>query len=363
MPGEDQEKTEEPTSKKIEDARNEGNVPKSQDAAAIVTLIIGLAVTLFTMGFIGERITNLYRYYQSFVGVELDLRIVQGIMIKSILEVLIMLAPIVLSIMVAGVLGNIMQFGFIFTTKPIMPNLGKINPLKGIKNLISLKKILDTFKILLKVGVVFTIAFVVLLKFMNELPLLERYNLVEQLNWLRDKVIILASIVIIAFLVIAVLDVFLVRFQYFKSLRMSKQEIKDEYKQMEGDPQVKGRIRRLQMEAARRRMVQDVAGADVVITNPTHYAVAIRYDTTKEQAPRVVAKGVDFLALRIKQVAYDNNVVVYENPPLARELYKVCDVDDLIPRELFKAVAEVLGFVYNTNNKGRLAGQVKKNNG
>ncbi|EPW1260007.1 EscU/YscU/HrcU family type III secretion system export apparatus switch protein, partial [Campylobacter coli] len=150
--------------------------------------------------------------------------------------------------------------------------------------------------------------------------------------------------------------------QYFKGLRMSKQEIKDEYKQMEGDPQVKGRIRRLQMEAARRRMVQDVAGADVVITNPTHYAVAIRYDTTKEQAPRVVAKGVDFLALRIKQVAYDNNVVVYENPPLARELYKACDINDLIPREMFKAVAEVLGFVYNTNNKSRLAGQVKKNN-
>ncbi|ECP7059446.1 flagellar biosynthesis protein FlhB, partial [Campylobacter jejuni] len=113
------------------------------------------------------------------------------------------------------------------------------------------------------------------------------------------------------------------------------------YKQMEGDPQVKGRIRRLQMEAARRRMVQDVAGADVVITNPTHYAVAIRYDTSKEQAPRVVAKGVDFLALRIKQVAYENNVVVYENPPLARELYKACDVNDLIPREMFKAVAEV----------------------
>ncbi|TKX32591.1 flagellar biosynthesis protein FlhB [Campylobacter aviculae] len=361
MPGEDQEKTEEPTSKKIEDARKEGNVPKSQDAAAIISLIIGVSITLFMMGFIGERITNLYRYYQSFVGLELDLRVVQAIMIKSIFEVLIMLAPIVLSIMIAGVLGNIMQFGFIFTTKPIMPNLGKINPLKGLKNLISLKKLIDTIKIILKVSIVFSIAFVVLLKFMKELPLVERYNIVLQLTWLRDKAIILAAIVIIAFLIIAVLDVFLVRFQYFKGLRMSKQEIKDEYKQMEGDPQVKGRIRRLQMEAARRRMVQDVAGADVVITNPTHYAVAIRYDTTKEQAPRVVAKGVDFLALRIKQVAYDNNVVVYENPPLARELYKVCDVDDLIPRELFKAVAEVLGFVYNTNNKGRLAGQVKNN--
>lgn len=361
MAGEDQEKTEEPTSKKIEDARREGNVPKSQDISAVVTLVVAILVTIFLMGFLGERITNLYRYYQSFIGSEFDLRVIQAIMVKSIFEVLIMLAPIVLSIMIAGVLGNIMQFGFIFTTKPIMPNLGKINPLKGLKNLLSLKKLVEALKIILKVAIVFTIAFIVLLQFMKELPRTELFNIASQMIWLRDKALILAAIVIIAFIIIAVLDIFLVRFQYFKSLRMSKQEIKDEFKQMEGDPQVKARIRRLQMEAARRRMVQDVAGADVVITNPTHYAVAIRYDTSKEQAPRVVAKGVDFLALRIKKVAYENNIVVYENPPLARELYKVCEVNDIIPRELFKAVAEVLGFVYNSNSKSRLSNQIKNN--
>ncbi|MDO4673813.1 flagellar biosynthesis protein FlhB [Campylobacter sp.] len=347
----DAEKTEEPTSKKIEDARQEGNVPKSQDAAAVVVLIIAITLVIFLMDFMGERVANLYRYYQSFIGAEFNLRIIQAIMIKSIFEVLIILAPIVLSIMIAGVVGNVMQFGFLFTTKPIMPNLGKINPLKGLKNLFSLKKLIESLKIILKVSIVFTIAFIVLLQFIKELPKVELYNLISQMLWLRDKALILAAIVIIAFLIIAILDIFLVRFQYFKGLRMSKQEVKDEYKQMEGDPQVKGRIRRLQMEAARRRMVQDVAGADVVITNPTHYAVAIRYDSAREQAPRIVAKGVDFLALRIKEMAYQNNVVVYENPPLARELYKLCEVDELIPRELFKAVAEVLGFVYNTNNK------------
>ncbi|MCR2065593.1 flagellar biosynthesis protein FlhB [Campylobacter helveticus] len=351
MADEDQEKTEEPTSKKIEDARQEGNVPKSQDASAVVTLIVAITLILFLMGFMGERIANLYRYYQSFIGVEFDLRIIQAIMMKSIFEVLIILAPIVLSIMVAGVVGNIMQFGFIFTTKPIMPNLSKINPLKGLKNLFSLKKLIESVKIILKVSVVFTIAFIVLLQFVKELPKVELYNLTAQMIWLRDKALILAAIVIIAFIVIAVLDVFLVRFQYFQGLRMSKQEIKDEYKQMEGDPQVKGRIRRLQMEAARRRMVQDVAGADVVITNPTHYAVALRYDTTKENAPRVVAKGVDFLALRIKEMAYKHNVIVYENPPLARQLYRDCDIDQMIPRELFKAVSEVFKFVYQANKK------------
>ncbi|EOX5590620.1 flagellar biosynthesis protein FlhB [Campylobacter upsaliensis] len=351
MAGEDQEKTEEPTSKKIEDARQEGNVPKSQDAAAVVTLIVAITLLLFLLGFMGERVANLYRYYQSFIGVKFDLRIIQVIMMKSIFEVLIILAPIVLSIMVAGIIGNVMQFGFIFTTKPIMPNLSKINPLKGLKNLFSLKKLIESVKIILKVGVVFTIAFIVLLQFVKELPKVELYSLAAQMVWLRDKALILAAIVIIAFLIIAILDVFLVRFQYFQGLKMSKQEIKDEYKQMEGDPQVKGRIRRLQMEAARRRMVQDVAGADVVITNPTHYAVALRYDTTKENAPRVVAKGVDFLALRIKEMAYKHNVIVYENPPLARQLYKDCDLDQLIPRELFKAVSEVFKFVYQANKK------------
>ncbi|MDL0113936.1 flagellar biosynthesis protein FlhB [Campylobacter felis] len=351
MAGEDQEKTEEPTSKKIEDARQEGNVPKSQDAAAVVTLIVAITLLLFLLGFMGERVANLYRYYQSFIGAEFDLRIIQAIIMKSIFEVLIILAPIVLSIMVAGIIGNVMQFGFIFTTKPIMPNLSKINPLKGLKNLFSLKKLIESVKIILKVSVVFTIAFIVLLQFIKELPKVELYSLAAQMVWLRDKALILAAIVIIAFLIIAILDVFLVRFQYFQGLKMSKQEIKDEYKQMEGDPQVKSRIRRLQMEAARRRMVQDVAGADVVITNPTHYAVALRYDTTKENAPRVVAKGVDFLALRIKEMAYKHNVIVYENPPLARQLYRDCDIDQMIPRELFKAVSEVFKFVYQANKK------------
>ncbi|MCW1360427.1 flagellar biosynthesis protein FlhB [Campylobacter sp. US33a] len=351
MAADDQEKTEEPTSKKIEDARKEGNVPKSQDAAAVITLIVAIVVVLFLIGFLGNRIENLYRYYQNFIGVEFDIRILQSIMIKTMFELIIMLFPIVISIMIAGIVGNVMQFGFIFTTKPITPNLGKINPLKGLQNLFSLKKLIESVKITLKVGVVFIIAFIFLLQFMKELPKVELYNIASQMIWLRDKAIILATIVIIAFLIISILDVFLVRFQYFKSLRMSKQEIKDEYKQMEGDPQVKARIRRLQMEAARRRMVQDVAMADVVITNPTHYAVAIRYDNTKENAPKVLAKGVDFLALRIKEIAYQNNVLVYENPPLARELYKLCDVGDLIPRELFKAVAEVLSFVYTSNRQ------------
>lgn len=354
----DQEKTEEPTSKKIEDARQEGNVPKSQDASAVVVLIIAIVVVIFTLPFIGERIIGLYRFYQSFIGVEFDVKIFEKIVIKTILEMIIMVFPIVLTIMISGIMGNLLQFGFLFTTKPITPNFSKINPLKGLKNLFSLKKLIDALKIILKVGTVFGIAFVFLLKFMQELPRVELYTIYLQLSWLRDKAIILATVVIIAFLIIGFLDVLLVRYQYFKNLRMSKQEVKDEFKQSEGDPLVKGRIRRLQMEAARRRMIQDVASADVVITNPTHYAVALRYDNSQESAPKVLAKGVDFLALRIKDMAYEYNVMIYENPPLARELYKTCEVNDLIPPELFKAVAEVLSFVY-TSNRQKFADRLK----
>lgn len=359
MAAEDQEKTEEATSKKIEDARKDGNVPKSQDAAAVVTLIVAFVVVLFSISFLSQRIGNLYRYYQGFIGVEFDLKILHAIAIKTMLEIVIMLLPIVLSIMIAGIVGNLMQFGFIFTTKPITPNLNKINPIKGFGNLFSLKKAVESVKIVLKVAIVFGIALIFLLKFMTELPKVELFSLGDQLQWFKEKAIILAAVVIIAFIFIGILDILLVRFQYFKSLRMSKQEVKDEYKQMEGDPQVKGRIRRLQMEAARRRMMQDVASADVVITNPTHYAVALRYDNTKEAAPKVLAKGVDFLALKIKEIAYENQILVYENPSLARELYRSCEVGNLIPRELFSAVAEVLSFVYTSNRK-KFASRLKE---
>ena len=162
---------------------------------------------------------------------------------------------------------------------------------------------------------------------------------------------ILAAVMLFVFLIIAIIDLFITRYNYFNDLKMSKQEVKDEYKQMDGDPQVKGRIRQLQREAAKKRMMQNVPAADVIITNPTHYAVALRYDKEKEDAPVVLAKGIDFLALQIKKIGLENGVEIVENPPLARELYRLCDIDRQIPSELFKAVAEVLSFVYTANKQ------------
>ncbi|CAD7286379.1 flagellar biosynthesis protein FlhB [Campylobacter suis] len=351
MAGEDEEKTEEPTSKKIEDAKKDGNVPKSQDMAGFITLCIGIGVLIGMIGFIKNQVVLLYEYYAKFIGVELTLKTIHLIAMNTMWRFLLMILPICVCVAIAGVIANVMQFGLIFTTKPITPDLNKINPIKGLKNLFSMKKAIESVKITVKVAAVFGVGFYFFLQFIKELPHVLFFGMFDQLSWLMDKMLILVGVMLIVLMVIGLADLMITRFQYFKGLRMSKQEIKDEYKQMDGDPQVKARIRRVQMEASRKRMMQQIPAADVVITNPTHYAVAIRYDKTQDNAPVVVAKGVDLIALQIRKIAAENSVEIVENPPLARELYKICEVNDAIPEKLFRAVAEVLSFVYMGNQQ------------
>ncbi|MBE0491685.1 MAG: flagellar biosynthesis protein FlhB [Sulfurospirillum sp.] len=347
----DQEKTEEPTSKKIEDARKDGNVPKSQDTNSFVTLLIAIAALLGFFGFMKERIISLYLYYSSFIGVDLSKNDIFTISITTFKELLLVVIPIATIVAISGVLASVMQFGFLFSTKPLTPDISKINPIKGLKNLISIKKLIETIKIILKVSLVLGAAYYFLIDFLHELPSVLFFSLFDQLAWWKERAMILVAVMLILFLGLALFDLFFVRYNYFKDLKMSKQEIKDEYKQMEGDPQIKARIRRVQMEMAKKRMMQDIPSADVVITNPTHYAVAIRYDQEKEHAPKVVAKGIDHLALRIREIAREHHIQIIENPPLARELYKKCEIDQIIPETLYKAVAEVLAFVYQSSKK------------
>lgn len=347
----DQEKTEEPSSKKIEDARKEGNVPKSQDTSAFITLVVALVAFLALLSFIQSRIVYLYYYYQSLIGTEITKEVTLQISMISFREIIFMVIPLALAVAIAGILANVMQTGFIFTTKPLMPDLSKLDPMKGLKNLFSMKKAVETIKIILKVGVILWVCYYFLLSFTKELPTVIYFPLFDQLSWLKQKMLILVAVILILFLVLALADLLFVRFTYFKSLRMSKQELKDEYKQMEGDPKIKAKIRQIQMQMTRKRMMQEIPQADVVITNPTHYAVAIRYNQEKEAAPKVIAMGTDFIALRIKEVAMNYNIQIVENPPLARELYKKCKLGDIIPENLYKAVAEVLAFVYKSSKK------------
>ncbi|WP_263832212.1 flagellar biosynthesis protein FlhB [Sulfurospirillum oryzae] len=349
----DQEKTEEPSSKKIDDARKDGNVPKSQDTSAFVTLVVALVAFLALLSWIEARVVYLYLYYQSLIGTEITKEATLQISIITFREIIFTVIPLSLAVAIAGILANVMQTGFIFTTKPLMPDLSKLDPMKGLANLFSMKKAVETIKILLKVGIILWVCYYFLLSFTKELPTVIYFPLYEQLAWLKHKMIILVSVILLLFLILALADLFYVRFTYFKSLRMSKQEIKDEYKQMEGDPKIKAKIRQIQMQMTRKRMMQEIPQADVVITNPTHYAVAIRYNQDKEAAPKVIAKGTDFVALRIKEVAMNYNIQIVENPPLARELYKKCNLGDIIPENLYKAVAEVLAFVYKSSKKPR----------
>ncbi len=346
----DAEKTEEPTAKKIEDARKEGNVPKSQDASGVVTLFVAILAFLMLFPYMSSHLLNLFKYYFSLLGTPLDKITMIDIAIVTIREFLLIIMPVAISVAVAGVVAALSQFGFLFTLKAIEPKFSKLDPIKGMKNLFSLKKLIEGIKITFKSFTTLGIGFVFFFYFILELPTVALFGLGDQLIWLRDKAIILAFVMLFIILVFAIIDIIIVRKQYFDGLKMSKQEIKDEMKNMDGDPLVKGKIRQIQMEAARKRMMSEVPNADVVITNPTHYAVALKYEESK-RAPIVVAKGMDNIAQQIKRIARENGVHVYQNPPLARALYKDVEIDKQIPEELFAAVAEVLAFVYKMNKK------------
>lgn len=347
----DAEKTEEPTPRKIEKARQEGNVPKSMETAGFVSLAVSFIALYASYSFVEDHVKRLYIYYMSLIGEEMTQTQLMQIMMITVQEIAVIIAPIALAVLLSGVIGNVAQFGFLFSTKAIKPKFNKLNPVTGLKNLLSIKKLTDgaivTFKVFLALGVGFFVFFF----FIKELQTVALFPLWDQLLWFVDKAMILVGILLLLFLTIAMADLVMKRYQYFKGLKMSKTEVKDEHKQMEGDPKIKAKIRQIMMQSAMKRMMQEVPKADVVVTNPTHYAVALRYDQTKDRAPKVVAKGVDFLAQRIKEVAREHMIQIVENPSLARELYKVVDVDREIPEQLYQAVAEVLAYVHKVEKR------------
>ena len=347
----DEEKTEEPTSKKIEDARKEGNVPKSQDASGVVTLFVAILAFLMLFPFMAKHMLLLFHYYFSVMGENLDKATLIDIAIVTIREFLLMVLPLAIAVAIAGVLASFAQFGFLFTTEAIMPKFSKLDPIKGMKNLFSLKKMLEGVKVTFKSFTTLGVGFIFFFYFIEELPTVALFGLHDQLIWLKDKMIIIAFVMLFIIFIFAIIDIIIVRKQYFDGLKMSKKEIKDEMKNMEGDPLIKSKIRQIQMQASRKRMMAEVPNADVVITNPTHYAVAIKYDAQNSHAPIVVAKGMDNIAQQIKKIARENNVHIVQNPPLARSLYREVELEKAIPETLFAAVAEVLAYVYKMNRK------------
>ncbi|MFO7154830.1 MAG: flagellar biosynthesis protein FlhB, partial [Caldicoprobacter oshimai] len=254
-------------------------------------------------------------------------------------------------VMLAGLAINYWQVGFIFTTRPVMPNLSRINPLEGLKRIFSKRTLVELLKSLLKLALVIFISYKEFMADMEFLAQLAKWDIKNSFIVVGDMVFNIGIKMAVVFLVLAVFDYFYQWWEYEKSLRMTKQELKDEYKEVEGHPLIRSRIRERQRQIGLRRMMQEIPKADVVVTNPVHFAVALRYDPKEHDAPVVVAKGQDYLALKIKEIAKKHGVYIVENKPLAQMLYKSTEIGQAIPPELFRAVAEVLAFVYSMKGK------------
>ncbi len=348
------EKTEQPTARKRHKAREEGQVAKSQEAST-AALFLGMFFSLrfFAPGMIaGMR--KLFAYNFSLLS-DID-EVFTETFIPSFIaylfsQVLLIVMPIFLVALVIGVIVNIVQVGWHPTTKPLMPKFNKLNPVSGFKRLFSLSKLTDLFKALAKLGVIITAIYFVLSSKLLMLPSLIDMSVVEGMAAIGNISIDLGLMVGWLFVFIAGVDIFYTRFKHTKQLKMTKAEVKEEHKMTEGNPQIKSKIRQKMREVSMRRMMHEVPNADVIITNPTHYAVALKYDKDSLRAPVVVAKGVDYVAQRIKERAKEYNVEIVENKELARSLYSLVDIGREIPPELYQAVAEILAFVFKIKNK------------
>ncbi len=350
----DSQKTEDPTPKKLEEARKRGQVALSREVNNWVMLFAG---TIFIVAFLGTMMTELTAVMRVFIEnahslpqMPGGLGVVFGETTKKVLSIL--MVPLML-LMAAAFLGPFLQIGPLFAPGVIKPDISKISIIKGFGRLFSMRSVVELIKGVLKMGVVGAVATVIMLPYMDKFEHMIGLPMHIIMADLRFLVIKMMIGVLIVTLVIAVIDLVYQRYEYNKKMRMSLQEVKDEYKQSEGDPHIKAKLRQLRMEKARHRMMQAVPSADVVITNPTHYSIALKYNPDEMPAPIVVAKGFDDVALRIREIAKENDITLYENKPLARALYDVAEIDEMIPTEHFKAVAEIISYVFKL--KGRLS--------
>lgn len=346
-------RTEKATPKRRSDARKKGQVAKSMEInSALIMLAIFIALKMFGQG-IFESLSDIMRFFlQSPASYELNEKIISTLFLNLSLVFLKMVLPIALIAMIIGVIANFAQIGFLFTTKPLIPDLKKLNPLSGIKRLFSSRALVDLIKSVVKIVIVGYIAYSIIRD--------RYYDIIQTIDMdLWQAMSVFGSIsyeviikVGIALLVIALFDYVYQRYAFEKSIKMTKQEIKEESKMSEGDPKTKARIRRKQAEMAVKRMMQAVPAADVIITNPIRLAIAIKYDQASMNAPKVVAKGQRLIAERIRNIARDHKIPIVEDKFLAQSLYRSVEIDQEIPYELYKAVAEILAYVYQINRKG-----------
>lgn len=345
-------KTEEPTERKLRRAEEEGQVVVSQEIKTWVMLLGALVMIGLLMPWFLPRIGGTLRLFvERPHAIPVSMDNIQVVLVEVVGELALILMVPVAVLVILAIAASVGQTGFIITPKRLRVSLNTISPIQGAKRIFSLRQLLEFLKGLAKFTMVGVIVLASIWPHLHELKGLTTVGLTGMLAYVQDMMILILIAVLILMLVVAVIDQRYQSYAHRKKLRMTKQEVKDEHKQTEGDPQVKRRIARLRVQRARERIMQSVPKADVVITNPTHFAVALQYDMATMNAPVVVAKGVDHLAKRIREVAIENDVTIVENPPLARALYAAVELDQEIPAEHYKAVAEIIGYVMRLKGK------------
>lgn len=346
-----QEKTEQPTGKRRKDARKDGNVFQSKDVTTVVVLFVIFWSMRLMMPFLYRTFRGyLVRVFDG-IGGDLDELMSYSFYSFTVISFLKCALPLLLVTMVCGVLVSGIQTRFNITFKVIRPKFSKLNPLNGIKQLFSLKNVIELLKNLLKSIVLMAVVYNLLKDEIRPLAKLMDMVPINAGAYTLNLVFSLVMKVCMAFTVVAFFDFLYQRWDYQNNLKMTKQEVKEEYKQTEGNPEIKGRIKKVQRQMVQSRMMQKVPDADVIIRNPTHFAVALKYDPDRNGAPVVVAKGQDELALRIVKIGEENGVFITENRPLARALYASCELDREIPAEFYAAVAEILVYIYKAGNR------------
>jgi flagellar biosynthetic protein FlhB len=343
-----EDRTEPASARKKEEARKKGQVSRSVEVNTALALVFGLLIINITGGMIGQQLSTMARStFANASHFEITRATLHSMMAQGLLLIGYVVAPVAIGLMVVGLLANIAQVGFVFSVEALEPKWRKLNPMTGIKNIFfSRRSLVEVSKGILKVVVVGLVAYFALDSLMADSAILVDADIQSVFGFMINGAMSVGLKAALAMLVLAVFDYAFQRYDFEKSLRMTKQEVKEENKMLEGDPTVKGRIKTIQRQIAYKRMMTDVPKADVVVTNPTHLALALKYDPKKMGAPRLVAKGADLIAQKIREIAQQHNIPIVEDKPLAQAIFKSVDIGDEIPEKLFQAVAQVLAYIY-----------------
>jgi flagellar biosynthetic protein FlhB len=343
-----QERTEQATPKKKQEARKKGQVAQSKEISSVMILMVSTAFFYFAGSWMFWNLSGIITaVYQNIDTLRFtDVTDASAFSVEILYKLLSVLLPFLLPIAIAGFVANIFQVGFQINSEAMTPKFSKLNPIAGVKRLLSLRSLVELGKSIIKIVFIGLIAYILVKSDMKVFPALIHQEVGQILIFIARASLKICFFVCLAMLVLAVLDYIYQHWQHEKDLKMTKQEVKDEQRQTYGDPKVKARIRGVQIEMARRRMMEAVPDADVVITNPTHLAIALKFDAQEMIAPRVLAKGAGFVAQHIREIAEENQIPIVEEKPLAQGLYKMVEIGDFIPADLYRAVAEVLAYVY-----------------